>query len=727
MSQAKTYFAAEDPDNLCKELWARVDSYATSQVTTAMFMRAALAFRFYFGFDPSGIHGTSGVLRGGEQGEIAEIRVNHSRALVGTLLNLIVNSKLCWSPRATNRDNDAIKQTELAQALLEYYWTDKQVGKFVTQAVEEAIAFCEGFVLCTWEDDEGEDATVDPDAGRIIKQGDLVFRNLSTWDVIRDPHKHSYNELNWVICRIYRNKFDLAAKYPDMAEKILAIPIDLKALLFRTSVVKVESDDIPVYFFWHKKTPALPEGREAIFASGECLLEEGPLSYDGLPLHRVSPGELISTPYGYSAYMEILGMQEVLDSVHSSITTNLTTFGTQAIVMEQGSEVPIDQLAGGMRAIYVPPSGRPVDEKVKALQLTAIPAAAFTYAEKLKEDMELLMGLNSVVRGTTPGGPKEMSGSAMALLQSQALQQSSVLQGSYVRLVENLGTSVIRILRKRATAERKIAIAGKSNQYLVQDQIFTGADLDRVDQVKVDAGNPLSQTGAGRAQIAEQLINMKQVTTPEQYQQVLSTGRLEPLTHAIQDELMQILAENEQISQGIVPQVMMHDNHLLHCKEHRCPATSPNSRADPSVVNADIQHIHAHYQAYYGVPPMVPPPPPMVPPGMPPPPPPTNPDGSPVLVPEPLYRPRMQWLTGMTPPPPELQNPPPMPPPGPPPGPPGRPMGPPKPEGSPPPELPNGKKLPNQPNLPRQPATGERWNPQSGGGMVAPPPPASPA
>lgn len=698
---AETYWAAAEPERIGEKLMGRVTQYDSDRVTSELHGRLRVARQYYFGFDPSGTHATSSVLRGGEQGELAQVRVNHSRSLVSTLLNLVISPKISWQPKAVNNDYQAAGQCILARAILEYYWKELQVEKFAVRSCEEAIAFTEGFLFTEWDETLGEDLGVDPETGSLLKSGDIRFTNLSFEDVIRDPRKKSWDSLDWVILKVPRNKHDIARCFPSQYDAICSLQqdvIDIQHPSGKRNPVD-GTDDVLCYYFFHKPTPSLPAGRETVFLSSEIVLIDRTLKYDQIPLHRVSMAELIGTPFGYSQYLEVLGIQELIDSLHTSIATNQSTFSTQLIAIEQGSEVPIDQLTGGAKAIYYPPGKQPP----QALQLCKSPPETFAHLKDLKQDQEQLFGLNSVVRGTPQGSSR--SGKALALLQSQAILQASGLQSNYLRFVESVGAAVLQMIQTRATTERKVAISGKGNSYLQKEETYTGASIGKVKKVTVDIGNPLAQTAAGRSEIAQELIGLGIVKTHEQYQQVLATGQMEPLTQSLENELLLIAAENEEIAKGAAPVggVLIHDDHLLHCREHRPALANPQARVNPGVLKAGTEHIHEHYKAFFGIDPLGGQGDPMA--------------GVPPSPPDPLYRERMLFLMGMGP----LPQPP-MP--GMPPGAPGAPPGPgggPPPNAAPPPAAlkppksgPTKKELPGPPT---NPATGQKWDPVTGGGM----------
>ncbi len=694
-----SYWAAEtDLQKFGDTLAAKIRDHDSQTLISAINYRTARAYRYYFGLDPSGVHGTSQVLRGGDIGELAVVRVNHARPLLNTLLNLIVAPKVVWQPKATNIDYQSLRETELASAVLEYYWSEKQVSRLAVVALEQALAFCEAFIKVSWDTDAGDEYAGNLENNQVIKTGDLSFKNIPTWDVLRDSTKGSFDALDCLWVREWRNKFDVAAQYPDFRDDVLDAPQELpinrgQPILQRAS----DCDDIPVYTFFHKRRPSLPNGRETVCLTTGRILTDSDLSYSEIPLYRVSAGEMTGTPYGYSPFLDILGIQEVMDSLHTTISSNQTTFGGQVIAIEDGSNVALDSLVGGMKALYYPAGSTKVPE---ALQLVKTPSELFTYVKDLKSAQELVFGLNSVVRGEPQSG--EQSGSALALLQSQALQQSSTIQANYLRMIEGLGTCTIQIIQQRADVPKKIAIVGKADASLVTDQEFTGTeDLTGIKRVQVEIGSPASQTTAGRIEVARELMQNGMIKSPEQYLQVIETGKLKPLTHSLSSQLMLIAKENEQLQAAkfdksappappmvdpatgrqipadppldaeSMPAVLVLDDHQLHAREHRTVLDDPNARRNPAVVKAVLMHIDQHEKALYSTPPQT------------------------------------LLLVGQQPP--QIMQPPPG-------------M---SPAGNGPP-LPTPKGKPpggpaEQPKPPVQPATGKRWDPTSAGGVVPKP------
>ena len=125
---------------------------------------------------------------------------------------------------------------------------------------------------------------------------------------------------------------------------------------------------------------------------------------------------------------------------------------------------------------------------------------------------------------------------------------------------------------------------------------FTGDDLDTINRVVVDAGNALAASTAGRVQMAEQLLQMKLLDTPEQFMQVINTGNLRTMTQNLTDELVTIKAVNENLLTGEnVVIAVFTDKHSLHLREHRAVLADPALRVtNPELINRVADHVQEH-------------------------------------------------------------------------------------------------------------------------------------
>src|SRR5690606_36166773 len=115
-----------------------------------------------------------------------------------------------------------------------------------------------------------------------------------------------------------------------------------------SSVSFDETDLIPVYEFYHKRTSAMPDGRYIMFLSQDITLLDAPMPYRQLPVYPITPSKYLGTPYGYSPLFDIIGIQDAVNGAYSTILTNQSTFGTENVVIPEGSGINVEQLPGGL-------------------------------------------------------------------------------------------------------------------------------------------------------------------------------------------------------------------------------------------------------------------------------------------------------------------------------------------------------------------------------------------
>jgi hypothetical protein len=522
----------------------------------------------------------------GEQGELVQIPINHFRNLAQHIYVMITSSRPTMECRAVNTDYKSYAQTYLGNQILDYYMREKNLEDCLMRATEHSIVLGQGYVKLAWNATAGEIYDVDPDTNEPIREGELEFSTPSVFDVVIDGTKDTWHN-DWITVRNWVNRFDLIAKYPEMADKIRALPPKNSSTVYRLAVwSNDDTDDVAVYEFFHRQTESMPDGRYMLFLDSDVILLDAKMPYRTIPVFRIVPSEILGTPYGYTPMFDIFPIQEGINSLFGTIMTNQNAFGVQNIWMPRGADIAISNLEGALNVIES-------TVKPEALNLTQTPAEVFKFLDMLIQQAETISGVNSVARGNPEASLK--SGTALALVQAQALQFISGLQQNYVKLIENVGTAVIQILKDFANTPKVMTLVGKNNRPLLKE--FTGEKISSINRVVVDMGNPLSRTIAGRVQMAEQMMQMKIIKNPQQYFQVINTGRLDAMYEGEVDDLMLIKKENEQLLEGTNPLVSPMDKHSVHIDEHSMVLADPDLRTDPNFVKIVMDHIQGHMDA----------------------------------------------------------------------------------------------------------------------------------
>lgn len=583
------YFAAKEGKETAANLLAKANSWYNQIYTNGYLIKVRDSWMSYHGAHYNSTVGSHRISFGGEQGELVQIAVNHYRNIASHMLQMITANRPAFQARATNTDNASLAQAKLANNLLDYYMREKRMEKYLRLAVEYAIVLGSGFIKMEWNSTSGEVYDINEETGTEIREGDVQFTNLSPYDVVFDTTKETTENHEWVVCRSFRNKFDMAAKFPEYGDRIKGMQTKSDMLKFRFEMFAYdESNDIPVYEFYHRRTESMPNGRYLLFLESDVILMDTPMPYRTLPIYRIAPSDILGTPYGYTPMFDLLPLQDAVNSLYSTILTNQHAFGVQNIYVPRGADISLKSLEGGLNIIEgVAGAGKP-----EALNLTATPAEVFNFVKQLEQQMETLSGINSVARGNPEASLK--SGTALALVQSMALQFISGLQQQYVQLVEDVGTGLINMLKDFAAVPRIAMIAGKRNKTYVEHE-FSGDDLSQVNRVIIDMGNPMARVAAGKMQMATELIQYGKIS-PEQYINVMTTGNLDVMTDDTQDEFLTIQKENERLAEGMPVRAFALDQHMLHIKGHRSVISDYDVRMDDKLNQAVYDHIMEHVE-----------------------------------------------------------------------------------------------------------------------------------
>jgi len=603
------YFAASEATKTIGDLSRRVENWYLRAESSGYFEKIRRSYAAYHGmyWSTSG-HALSFM---GDTQELVQIGINHYRNIAQHILVNITSTRPAFSSRSINSDFQSQAQANLADSLLDYYMREKRLEKYLYTAVEYAIALSAGFVMMEWSPSSGNQIDYDEELQIPIYEGDIVFSNCSPLDVITDTSKENWDDNDWIIVRSFKNRFSLMAKYPDQADKIKAVKSKAQTTvtLSTNAIGMEETDDIPIYTFMHKRCDALPQGRYLQFAGDDIILLDNPLPYKDIPIFRVSASDILGTPFGYSPMFDLLPIQDSVNSMYSAAVTNNAAFGVQNIFVPRGADLGIESLSGGLNIIEA-------NAEPKPLNLTQSAPELYTLIKMLEQNMETLSGVNSVARGNPQDSLR--SGTSLALVQSQAVQFMSGLQQQYVRLVEDVGTGLINILKEYAKTQRVANIVGKSNKAYIKE--FTGQDLKSINRIVVDFSNPMSKTVAGKVQMAEQMLQYGIIKDPRDFLSVINTGQLHSVTDSYNSELLLIKSENEAMLEGKIVQVLAIDEHLKHINEHKALINDPIARSNPQLVQIVLDHIQAHIKALQtvdpslllvtGQQPMIPPPPP---------------------------------------------------------------------------------------------------------------------
>lgn len=582
-----TYWAVEDTMTCSDAVISRYNDYYQFCMSKGYF---SLWRNSFFTYNPNR-YSAGNTMTAGESNEYRVMRVNHYKNLLEHIQNLTITDRPVWQAQATNSDARSQKQCIIAEGLLDYTMREKRVERHLKDATKFALLFGDGFIFEKWDPQAGKVVATDPETGESKHEGDIKYTSLEAVDLVRDPNLSSYAKRSWVIARTYENKYDIAAKYPEYADEIISTQPYMMGsqnhyLGSNFLDHSLQSDQIVILNFFHEKSTACPNGRQMIMLENGTVLTDSPLLYKHIPIHRISPGDQVGSPMGQSVSFDLLPICEMIDGTYSQILSINEAYSIPKLILRHGSDIQPETLASGIQIIKCAK-----DEEPHIMAMPTAEQGLYNALQVLEQLSETISGVNSVSRGQPEASLK--SGSALALIESMAIQFNGPLQQSYIQLLEDVGTATIQIYQDYADEPRVIQISGKRNKAYVQ-QDFKSDDIDTISRVQVQAGNPLSKTVSGKLQIAQELLQTGVIKTGAEYLQVLQTGNLDPLIQGETAVLLNIASENEMLLDGQQVPVFFTDDHVLHISEHNSLASDPSVRMNPELFAVVAAHINAH-------------------------------------------------------------------------------------------------------------------------------------
>jgi hypothetical protein len=294
-----TYFAARSASDTASILEGKVSEWSNGIEMNGFLEKLRSAYAAYHGAYYNDTGTGHQITFAGEQGELVNLPVNQYRNIATHMLVMTTASRPSMECRAVNTDAKSLKQTILANNILDYYMREKKLENYLKQAVEYAIVYGAGHIVMNWNATRGELVDYIEETKTKIYEGDIEFEAMSPFDVILDGTKESGHN-DWVMIRRWKNKYDLAAKYPEFSDKIKVLPTkaDLQKFRLGVSTLLDQTDDVQVMEFFHNRTDSMPDGRYMMFLTADIVLEDAAMPYRVLPVFRIAPSNIHGTPYG---------------------------------------------------------------------------------------------------------------------------------------------------------------------------------------------------------------------------------------------------------------------------------------------------------------------------------------------------------------------------------------------------------------------------------------------
>lgn len=602
----RKYFASLELPKLLPLLFERIDSYYTHVNEAGLLpLWRASHMASYSGFYVGGRMNEVG-----PNGKFTSLEANEYRNLMTHVLNMITAQKSQPEGQARNMDHQSQQQVTIANGLATTISETKQLERLRQDVADKGLSYGEGWGVPIWNKDLGEiHATdlqphVDENGEPILDEqgqpatnevplhvGDLEINIYHPLDVVRDTVRTKAGDDRWITTRGYANRYDLMASNPRFADRISRLPSAAQTydgkrprLYEWYNLRKDACDDVPVWTFMHEKTPAMPSGRIVVALAPDLAIVDDDLPYRKLPHVRWSAADIEGTIFGYSLFFDLLALQQGVNAGVSAIATRMAAFGLPTVA---GSvNTALENLGDGMTCLTVGPG----EALPQLIDFSNIPPGLVEFIKMLRDLMSTYAGINSVARGQAEGGVT--AASALALLEARAVQFVALSQKADIHWCKETYTTSLHHYQDHAVGEVLVKMVGQGNKSRVES--YTADKFQSVSGYKIEIGNALQSTIAGKMQLVEGMIAAKIHLTANQYIQVATKGSLDPIAKGPQSEEELIAAENEMLSNGQPVPVIISQHHPNHIREHCVVIDDPGISPNEPRVQATLAHIQEH-------------------------------------------------------------------------------------------------------------------------------------
>lgn len=620
-----TYWATRDPDWLAKEVMSRWKDWRQYYWMSGIGIKADKGRRYFYGLNDLG-DTSSRPQVGGNAAQFLRVVLNEIRPVVQRVLAMIAAQAPTMTPVAANSDAAAREQASSAKGILEHVHREHNTEALDKEVLKIAMVMGEAWRLTLWDATKGDVTAVEKDEEGNDKPvawlGDFMNRALSPFDVARDPSIREREALQWLVVRVYVNRWELAAQYPEKAEAILAAREHDYASMgsgydLRLGVQEIVSrgDAVPVFHFFHVDSKAVPGGRVFACLNEGTWLVDGPNPYDGLPCEPCFSDKVISTTMGYTNVFDALGVADRINALKTTIFTHTVRWGTRPIIDFTGSGLQYSTLGNGTSVLTV----KNKDVVPQPLDVPPIPPEVFKDAEDAKNEIANALGMNQTAMGNPPFSG--MAAQAMALLDQKAREYQDNLAASWTEYKQGCATRELKILQKFANEPRMALIEGKASRWKLKS--WSKEDLQGVALVSMEPTPAGTGTMAWKWAMAEMLQKFGVQLPAKDLVELMRTGEYEDPFESDEANRLRIKEENEGLMEGKVPPILMARTHWLDIPEHLSLLRSPDIDPNGPMATAVLQTVSAKLDMWRTMPLDLlqllggPPPPSALPPPMP--------------------------------------------------------------------------------------------------------------
>jgi len=500
-------------------------------------------------------------------------KVNHLYDMTETKVSQMTRIKPAVSILPANQEYSDKNAARATKMLLDHIWYSNNIDGALIETHRGKKIFGEHYFSIEWDKDKGD---LHPDAGKTViddngdilkveenfKVGEVCYRHILPWRILLQMQDR-FEQSEYCFEVKLEHVDTLKKEYPKQEKDIKP-----NKNLMEFDIVTLENtrleETVVVFYFHHKDTRFTPQGKFIKFTK-DVILEntENLYSHGDFPFERITDLDVPDVLHGISSYEVVKPIQNMHDNISTLLAKNLYLMGHAKWVMPKGA-CKIESLGNDNTIVQyqgpVPP---------QIMQTNPNPPEAYGFRDRLLDEMNQIYGVHGVSRGQPPQGVT--AGIALQFLNEQEAERAS-------SEVAKANDFIVRVARKTLSVAgdyydpsdgRLLRVLGSDNRYLIRH--FDSANLDKSYDIRIENGNPLAETKAGKMSRIIELIQYKSdALSPERVVELLDLGDADKAVTLMTEAVRSAESENEDLlsDAAIVADPDEFEDHIVHWRVH---------------------------------------------------------------------------------------------------------------------------------------------------------------
>jgi hypothetical protein len=112
------------------------------------------------------------------------------------------------------------RKADAADRIVKWALRKYQLQEKFDQVNLMALTYGTGFLKTVWDSSKGDIVEADLESGDLTLEGDIAVTIPSTWNIFVDPDARSWDDVKWVIERIYIDYEEAVSRWPEKRDEL---------------------------------------------------------------------------------------------------------------------------------------------------------------------------------------------------------------------------------------------------------------------------------------------------------------------------------------------------------------------------------------------------------------------------------------------------------------------------------------------------------------------------